>query len=541
MDEAMITTSSNHNSSIHSKTAPIESSGVQDANHSARRVDIDNTVDDPAHRAPLVLGDATLASVTQQVCGIAERRPPRAWYVAFAIASSLALMLVGCIGYLFTTGVGVWGNNQPVAWAFDITNFVFWVGIGHAGTLISAVLFLFRQNWRTSINRFAEAMTIFAVICAGMFPAIHIGRPWLAYWLMPYPNQMGTVPQFRSPLLWDAFAVGTYATVSLLFWYVGMIPDLASLRDRATTRGRFYFYGILSLGWRGSQRHWHRFERMYLLLAALATPLVLSVHSVVSFDFATSQLPGWHTTILPPYFVAGAIFSGFAMVVTLAVVARRVYGLENLITRRHLDNMAKVILATGMMMTFSYSIELFGGLNSTNATERFVALNRIMGSQAISWWTMIICNVVAPQLLWSRRLRQHQGVLFVVAILINIGMWFERFVICTTLGRDYLPSSWHGYTPTLIDMMILIGSFGLFFTLFLLFLRFLPIVAMAEVKGVLAHEQHERHHAHHADHARHPHAHASSGNGNGNGNHNGNGDDTPDDLMDAIGATAGAR
>jgi len=446
----------------------------------------DNTFDDPARRAPLVLGGLDFGGVTDTVCRINEQRPPRAWYVAFFISLTLLGLLVFCVGYLFTTGVGVWGNNQPVAWGFDIVNFVFWVGIGHAGTLISAILFLFRQTWRTGINRFAEAMTIFAVICAGMFPAIHIGRPWLAYWLLPIPNQMAMWPQFRSPLLWDVFAVSTYATVSLLFWYVGMIPDLATFRDRAKTKLRQFIYGVLALGWTGSSRHWHRFERAYLLLAALATPLVLSVHSVVSFDFATSQLPGWHATIFPPYFVAGAVFGGFAMVITLAVPARRFFGLQNIITMRHLENMCRILLATGLIVGYAYAVEIFSAWYSGNLYERFTFLNRAFGPYGWSFFLMVFCNVVAPQALWFRKVRTSLAGMFIVAMCVNVGMWFERFVIIvTSLTRDFLPSSWGMFTPTWVDLCTLAGSFGLFFTLFLLFCRYLPMVAMAEVKTVM--------------------------------------------------------
>ena len=449
--------------------------------------ELDNTFDDPSRRAPLVLGSNDFTSVTETVCGIVERpRPHRAWWIALGFSALLAGVLFAMLGHLFITGVGVWGNNQPVAWAFDITNFVFWVGIGHAGTLISAILFLFRQKWRTAINRFAEAMTIFAVICAGLFPAVHVGRPWLAYWLFPIPNQMAMWPQFRSPLLWDVFAVSTYFTVSLLFWYVGMIPDLATLRDRATTRVRQIAYGILSLGWRGSARHWHHYERVYLLLAALATPLVLSVHSVVSFDFATSQLPGWHATVFPPYFVAGAIFGGFAMVLTLLIPIREYLGLKELVTIRHLDNMAKIVLATGMMVGYAYAMEFFIAWYSGNPTESFVFINRAMGPYAWAYWTMIGCNVVAPQALWSRRVRQSPWLLLVVAVVVNVGMWFERFVIIvTSLSRDFLPSSWGVFKPTWVDLATLAGSFGLFLMLFLLFLRFGPMFAMAEVKSVM--------------------------------------------------------
>ena len=434
-----------------------------------------------------MVGDNDFHSITEKVCGIPEmKKTPTAWWVLFAISSSLTLMLFALIGYLVTTGIGVWGLQVPVGWGYAIVNFVFWVGIGHAGTLISAILFLLRQRWRTSINRFAEGMTIFAVVCAGIFPGIHVGRIWLAYWLFPIPNQMLMWPNFRSPLLWDVFAVGTYATVSLLFWYMGMIPDLASLRDRATTKLRFYFYGILSLGWRSSNRHWHRFEFAYLLLASLATPLVLSVHSVVSFDFAVSIMPGWHTTIFPPYFVAGAIFSGFAMVVTLIIPTRKIFGLEEIITARHLENMSKIMLATGMMVGLAYSTEFFIAWYSGNTYEAFTFLNRAFGPYAWAYWTMVTCNVVVPQIFWSRKLRNNVVVLWIASVLINVGMWFERFVIVvSSLSRDYLPTSWGYYRPTAIDVLTFVGSFGLFFTLFLLFVRFLPIIGMAEVKGVM--------------------------------------------------------
>jgi Ni/Fe-hydrogenase subunit HybB-like protein len=449
---------------------------------------------------PLVGGGRDFAAVTQAVCGVVEaEKPPAIWFAIFGVSAMLMLSLLGLIGHLVWTGVGVWGNNVPVAWGWPIVNFVFWVGSGHAGTLISAILFLFRQQWRTGINRFAEAMTIFAVICAGLFPGIHIGRVWVAYWLFPLPNQMQMWPQFRSPLLWDVFAVSTYFTVSLLFWYLGLIPDLATLRDRSKTKVRQIVYGIFAMGWRGSARQWHRYERGYLLLAAFSTPLVLSVHSVVSFDFAVSQVPGWHTTIFPPYFVAGAIFSGFAMVVTLAVPARALYGLKDLITLRHLENMNKVILATGMMVGYAYSIEFFIAWYGGNPFERFAFINRTIGQYSWAYWTMAICNVVVPQVFWFKKARRSIPVMMVVCILVNVGMWFERFVIViTSLARDYLPSSWAYFTPTWVDILMFIGSFGLFFTLFLLFLRFLPAVAIAEVKNVLpqAHPGHHGHHGH---------------------------------------------
>ncbi len=449
-------------------------------------VTIDNTVEDPKQRAPLVLNHDDFASVTEEICRVNEApKPPKAWYVSFIIANMLAGLLVLLLAYLFITGVGIWGNQNPVMWGFPIVNFVFWVGIGHAGTLISAILFLFRQRWRTAINRFAEAMTIFAVICAGLFPGIHVGRIWLAYWLFPIPNQMGMWPQFRSPLLWDVFAVSTYFTVSLLFWYVGMVPDLATLRDRATSRFKAIIYGLFSLGWRGSMRHWHRYERAYLLLAALATPLVLSVHSVVSFDFAVSQLPGWHTTIFPPYFVAGAIFSGFAMVNTLAIPSRQIWGLKNFITMRHLENINKIILVTGSMVGFAYMMEFFIAWYSGAHYEAFAFINRAFGQHAWAYWIMVSCNVISPQLFWFKKIRRSIPLMFIVCLAVNVGMWFERFVIVLSLEQDFLPSSWGYFTPTWIDIWMLIGSFGLFMTLFLLFIRFLPVIAISEVKAVM--------------------------------------------------------
>ncbi|HWE02804.1 MAG TPA: NrfD/PsrC family molybdoenzyme membrane anchor subunit [Tepidisphaeraceae bacterium] len=466
----------------------------------------DNTFDDPKHRSPLVLHNRDFKSVTDAIANVAERPTTLGWKIAFAVSLSMLGMLGACIGYLILTGVGVWGNNQPASWGFPIVNFVFWVGIGHAGTLISAILFLFRQNWRTAINRFAEAMTIFAVMCAGLFPGIHVGRAWLAYWLFPIPNQMSMWPQFRSPLLWDVFAVGTYATVSVLFWYVGMVPDLATFRDRATGKVKQFAYGLFALGWTGSARHWHRYERAYLLLAALATPLVLSVHSVVSFDFATSQLPGWHTTVFPPYFVAGAVYGGFAMVLNLAIPARAFFGLKDIITLRHLDNCAKVMLGTGLIVAYSYSLEFWAAWYSGNHYERFGFYNRAFGPYMIPFFIMMWCNVLAPQFLWFKKVRTNMLLLFICALFANIGMWFERFeIIITSLTRDFLPSSWYAFRPSPIDILMLIGSFGLFFTMFLLFCRFLPVVAMAEVKTVMpqAHghgdmdgDGHAREHAH---------------------------------------------
>lgn len=441
----------------------------------------------------------TLAGVTDAVCRIVEEPTPKNWWPAFGIASTGLLILVAMVGYLVLTGVGVWGLNNRIGWAWDITNFVFWVGIGHAGTLISAILFLFRQNWRTSINRAAEAMTIFAVICALLFPTIHVGRVWVIYWALPYPNAMSMWPNFRSPLLWDVFAVSTYFTISLLFWFMGLIPDLATIRDRATSTTRRMVYGILALGWRGSARNWHTYERTYLLLAALSTPLVLSVHSVVSFDFAVSILPGWHTTIFPPYFVAGAIFSGFAMVLTLMIPCRAFFNLKHIVTMDHIDNMNKIILATGMMVGYAYGLEFFIAWYSGNTTEAFIFFNRAFGPYWWAYWTMVTCNVLVPQIFWSRRLRRNIPVIMVACILVNVGMWFERFVIIvTSLHRTQLPSAWGMFYPTIVDILTFVGSFGLFFTLFLLFIRFVPMVAIAEVKAVSV--------SHHDDHHGHEHA-----------------------------------
>jgi Ni/Fe-hydrogenase subunit HybB-like protein len=442
---------------------------------------------DPIEGRPVLIeGEPGFRGITEAVARPVEWKPPLGWYIVLAISLSMLGLFGVAMAWLFWEGVGVWGNNTPVGWAWDITNFVFWVGIGHAGTLISAVLFLLRQRWRTSINRAAEAMTLFAVTCALIFPAIHTGRPWLSYWMFPIPNQMDMWPQFRSPLMWDVFAVNIYFTVSLLFWYLGLLPDLATMRDRAKSTAQRYIYGLFALGWRGSHRQWLHYERAYLLLAGLATPLVLSVHSVVSFDFAVSQLPGWHTTIFPPYFVAGAIFSGLAMVITLMVICRVAFGMEHIINLLHFDRMAKLILATGTIVGYAYATEFFVAWYSGNIYELFAFTNRAFGPYAWAYWIMVTCNVVVPQLFWFKRLRVHIPTLFIASILINVGMWFERFVIIvTSLHRDFLPSSWHYFSPTIWDVATLVGSFGLFFTLFTLFVRFVPMVAMAEVKGVL--------------------------------------------------------
>ena len=429
----------------------------------------------------------TFGSITDKITSIVlSHRTPLWWYAAFAVVASLAGVLFISLAYLVVEGIGIWGNNQPVAWAFDITNFVWWIGIGHAGTLISAILLLLKQTWRTSINRFAEAMTLFAVACAGIFPLFHTGRPWLAYWLLPYPNTMNVWPQFKSPLVWDVFAVSTYGLVSLMFWFVGLIPDLATLRDRSQSRTGRMIYGILAMGWRGSAHHWHRYEIAYLLLAGLATPLVVSVHTVVSFDFAVGIVPGWHTTIFPPYFVAGAVFSGFAMVLTLVIPIRALYGLEDFITSRHLQNMAKVMLVTGLIVAYGYLTEAFVAWYGQNQYETFMLWNRITGPY---WWTyalLIFCNVITPQTLWFKRVRTSVPALFVLSIIINIGMWLERFVIVvTSLHRDFLPSSWGRFSPTIWDFATYFGTIGLFLTLLLLFLRFLPMISIFEMRSLL--------------------------------------------------------
>ena len=446
----------------------------------------DNSAAAAAIEPPLIEGNHTFASATERISSVTEMQTPTAWYIAFAIALSMLGVMGGMIGYLVWEGIGIWGVNIPVGWGWAIVNFVWWVGIGHAGTLISAILYLLRQRWRTSINRFAEAMTLFAVMCALVFPGVHVGRVWLAFYLAPVPNQMHMWPNWRSPLLWDVFAVSIYGTVSLLFWFTGLVPDLATLRDRAKSRIRKMIFGVLSLGWRGGNRQWRHYELAYLVLAGLSTPLVLSVHSVVSTDFATSILPGWHTTIFPPYFVAGAIYSGFAMVMTLAIIARKLFKLTEFITLRHLEIMNKVMLLTGMMVGYSYSIEFFMAWYSGNMYELFTFFNRATGPYAWAYWIMISCNVLVPQIFWFKKLRTSIPVMFVASILINVGMWFERFVIIvSSLANDFLPSSWAYYKPTVFDVGLYLGTFGLFFTMFLLFIRFLPMIAMFEVKGVM--------------------------------------------------------
>lgn len=440
---------------------------------------------DYSKEVPAIAGRLSLAEIEELVAIPLDTRPDKKFYIALSISGTALLIGAISLAFSFYYGIGLWGNNQPVAWAFPIVNFVFWVGIGHAGTLISAILFLLRQKWRTGIARFAEAMTIFAVMCAGIFPIIHTGRPWLAGYLTPYPNQHSLWVNFTSPLVWDVFAVSTYLTVSFVFWYVGLIPDFATLRDRTTSNLKKYIYSIFSLGWRHSNRHWQHYEKAYMLLAGFATPLVLSVHTIVSFDFAVSIMPGWHTTIFPPYFVAGAIFSGFAMVVTVLVFVRKIFNLENIITLDHLEKMNKVILATGMMVGYAYAMEFFIAWYSGVQAEQFVFINRAVGPYAWAYWIMVSCNVIFPQLFWFRKLRRSIPVMMVVVILVNVGMWFERFVITvTSLSRDFLPSSWAYYTPTLYDAGILLGSFGLFFTLVILFTKSLPVVSISEVKAV---------------------------------------------------------
>jgi Ni/Fe-hydrogenase subunit HybB-like protein len=438
-------------------------------------------------RVPVIEPGYTFASVTDKISSIVLTRPTsNAWLVGFGVCFLITMLLLYAIGYLFVRGIGIWGVNIPIGWGFAIVNFVWWIGIGHAGTLISAILLLLRQPWRNSINRFAEAMTLFAVACAGMFPLLHLGRPWLFYWLFPYPNTMNYWPQFRSPLVWDVFAVSTYFTISLVFWFIGLIPDLATLRDRAGNRWAAMIYGILAVGWRGSARHWSRYETAYLLLAGLATPLVLSVHTVVSFDFAISIVPGWHTTIFPPYFVAGAIYSGFAMVLMLAIPIRKIYGLEDFITERHLDNSAKVMLATGLIVAYGYTMEAFMGWYSGNTYDAFTLWNRLHGPYAHVYWSLLTCNIFLPQLLWIRKFRIKPGLLFMVSSIILTGMWLERFVIVVvSLQRDFLTSSWGMYYPTRWDWMTFVGTLGFFLAAMFLFLRILPMISIFEMRTLL--------------------------------------------------------
>ncbi len=438
-------------------------------------------------RKELILGHKSLKDITNDICELAERTPGPSFLATFLSAKTLLIFFICVMGLIVAKGMGLMGVNHPVGWGTDIVTFVFWIGIGHAGTLISAILFLFRQKWRTSIARTAEAMTVFAVMTAGLFPLLHTGRPWLAYWLFPYPNQRGSLwVNFRSPLVWDVFAVSTYAIVSIAFWYIGMVPDLASLRDRAKNKLRKTFYGALSLGWRGTARDWNHYEMVYMLLAALATPLVLSVHSIVSFDFAVSNLPGWHTTIFPPYFVAGAIFSGFGMVVTLMVILREaVPKFKDYITINHMENMNKIIMTTGLLVGYAYASEFFMAWYSGSAYEGYTFLNRAFGPYWWSYWIMTTCNVFIPQIFWFKKIRRSIPIMFIVSIFVNIGMWFERFVITvTSLHRDFLPANWGLFKFTFFDIGAVIGSFGLFFTLFLIFTRLLPAISIAEIKPV---------------------------------------------------------
>ena len=436
-------------------------------------------------RIPLVRNNRSFGWISDRVTAITEGQAPKWWWAAFVPSASLLGLLGAMLFYQATTGVGVWGNRHPVMWGWDIINFVWWIGIGHAGTLISAILFLLRQKWRTGVNRAAEAMTIFAVMCAGIYPAMHVGRVWYDWWLFPIPTYQGLWPQFRSPLMWDVFAVSTYFTVSVLFWYVGLVPDLAIMRDRAKSKARQLVYGLMSFGWTGSNRHWSNYEKAYLILAGLSTPLVLSVHSIVSLDFAVSQLPGWHTTIFPPYFVAGAVFSGFGMVLTLLIPLRKMCHLEDIITMRHIDVMCKVTLATGCIVSYAYVMEFFIAWYSGSPSERFHFMNRALGPMWWGWVMMMSCNMIVPQLFWFKKVRQNLLVVFILSILVNVGMWFERFVIVVVgLYREFLPSSWAYFKPTWVDICTFLGTFGLFFTCFLLFIRFLPMVAISEVKGV---------------------------------------------------------
>jgi len=442
---------------------------------------------------PLIGGEHTFGSITDKISSIVlTGRTPRFWYIGFAVSFALVLVLFFCIAALIAVGVGLFGIMIPVAWGFAIVNFVWWIGIGHAGTLISAILLLLRQKWRQSINRFAEAMTLFAVACAGLFPLLHLGRPWYFYWLFPYPSTMGIQPQFRSPLVWDVFAVSTYFTVSLLFWFLGLIPDLATLRDRARGRIPRFLYGMLAMGWRGSAIHWHRYEMAYLLLAGLATPLVVSVHTVVSFDFAVALVPGWHSTIFPPYFVAGAIYSGFAMVLTIAIPLRKLYGLEDFITMRHLKNMGIVMLATGMVVAYGYLMETFMAWYSGDIFEKYMMMNRMFGPYGWMYWLLILFNILIPQALWFRSLQANVPALFLIALSVNVGMWLERYVIIVvSLHRDFMPSAWGMYSGTIVDYAVLAGSIGLFVCLLFIFIRFLPMISIFEMRG-LVHEEEAR-------------------------------------------------
>jgi Ni/Fe-hydrogenase subunit HybB-like protein len=446
------------------------------------------------HLEPVLAPGHTYASVTEKISSVVLTRPlGLGWLAGFMLAFSVVMVLFGSLAWLIIKGVGIWGINVPIGWGFAIVNFVWWIGIGHAGTLISAILYLLNQKWRTSINRFAEAMTLFAVACAGIFPLIHTGRPWMAYYMFPYPSTMGIWPQFRSPLIWDVFAVSTYGTVSLLFWFVGLLPDLATLRDRAKKKWQQYIFGGLAMGWRGSAHHWHRYQSAYLLLAGLATPLVLSVHTVVSFDFSVAIVPGWHTTIFPPYFVAGAIYSGFAMVLTLAIPLRKAYGLQDFITMRHLDNMAKVMLATGLIVAYGYFVEFFMAFYSGNKFDVFLAEQRLHGPYAPYYYALILCNILTPQLLWFEKVRRNVVALFVMSLIINTGMWLERFVIVViSLTRDFMPSAWGRYSATFWDYSTFLGTIGLFVMLIFLFVRGLPAIAISEMRELVEHESHAR-------------------------------------------------
>jgi len=455
-------------------------------------------------REPLITGDKSVHQITEDVCRPIEGKANKYWWAAFTIASMALLWWIISVSYTVGTGLGVWGLNKTVGWAWDITNFVWWVGIGHAGTLISAILLLFRQKWRLSINRSAEAMTIFAVICAASFIVSHMGRPWVAYWPIPLANQFGSLwVNFNSPLVWDVFAISTYFSVSLVFWYTGLIPDFAAVRDRAKTKISKFWYTVLSFGWTGTAKNWQRFEEVSLVLAGLSTPLVLSVHSVVSMDFATSLVPGWHTTIFPPYFVAGAIFSGFAMVQTLLIITRKVLNLEDYITIYHIDMMNRIILITGSIVGIAYLTEFFIAWYSGVEYEQYAFINRATGPYWWAYWSMMTCNVITPQLFWSAKLRTSVFATFFISIFVNIGMWFERFVIIvTSLHRDYVPSSWTMYHPTWVEVGIFIGSLGLFFVPFLLFTRFFPVIAMSELKTIVktSSSQAKKKGAHHHEH-----------------------------------------
>lgn len=441
---------------------------------------------DYTHEPSVIEGNSSFKEVDDVISKPMNEGADKKFWGALGLTLTMLFTGITCLGLSFYYGTGLWGNNNPVGWGFPIVNFVFWVGIGHAGTLISAILFLFRQKWRTGIARFAEGMTIFAVITAAMFPLIHVGRPWLGGYLFPYPNQHALWVNFTSPLLWDVFAVSTYFIVSFVFWYVGLIPDFATLRDRAKNKIRKMIYSIFSLGWRHSNRHWQHYEMVYLILAGFATPLVLSVHTIVSFDFAVSILPGWHTTIFPPYFVAGAVFSGFAMVQNVLIFIRKIFNYEHIITLNTLEKMNKIMMLTGMLVGYAYAMEFFIAWYSGNQAEQFAFINRAFGPYAWSYWIMVSCNVISPQLFWFKKIRRSIPIMFIIGVLVNVGMWFERFVITvTSLSRDFLPSSWAYYKPTLVDAGILIGSFGLFFTLVLIFTKTLPVVSIAEVKAVL--------------------------------------------------------